>query len=173
MILYYLLPGDPKRTLNELDRTYFLKANAMNTNKVSACRWKASLSFRVLRGQFKKCVLSEKIVSKICKFIYFLDHSLAVQSIFWKVWKKLNSNFVLELEIWKRNRGQSFYSKQQISPRRLLIHRYVEFSQNVDSKMMAIISLKLRSPEFEIFIESGFSDGNHCLKWPCSISKDS
>ena len=58
-------------------------------------------------------------------------------------------------------------------PRRLLIHRYVEFSQSVDWKMMAIISLKMRNPGLEIFIESSFSDGNHCLKWPCSISKDS
>ena len=49
-------------------------------------------------------------------------------------------------------------------PTRLLMHRYVEFSQNVNWKMMAIISLKMRNPGFEIFIESGFSDGNHCLK---------
>ena len=48
-------------------------------------------------------------------------------------------------------------------PRRFLIYRYVEFSQNVDWKMMAIISLKRRNFGFEIFIESGFSDGNHCL----------
>ena len=58
-------------------------------------------------------------------------------------------------------------------PRGLLIHRYVEFSQSDDWKMMAIISLKMRNPGFEIFIESGFSDGNHCLKLSCSISKDS
>ena len=50
------------------------------------------------------------------------------------------------------------------SPNRLLINRYVEFSQNVDWKMMAIISVKMRNPGFEIFIEYGFSDGNHCLK---------
>ena len=49
-------------------------------------------------------------------------------------------------------------------PRQLLIHRYVEFSQNVDLNMMSIISLKMRNPGFEIFIESGFSDGSHCLK---------
>ena len=48
--------------------------------------------------------------------------------------------------------------------RRLLIHRYVEFSQNVDWKMMVIISVKMRNSGFEIFFESGFSDGNHCLK---------
>ena len=48
-------------------------------------------------------------------------------------------------------------------PRRLLIHRYVEFSQNV-WKVMAIISLKMRSPGFEIFFESGFSDGKDFLK---------
>ena len=29
---------------------------------------------------------------------------------------------------------------------------------------MMVISLKMRDPGFEIFIESGFSDGNHCLK---------
>ena len=49
-------------------------------------------------------------------------------------------------------------------PRQLLIHRYVEFSQNVDWNMTSIISLKMKNPGFEIFIESGFSDGNHCLK---------
>ena len=58
-------------------------------------------------------------------------------------------------------------------PRRLLIHCYVEFSQNVDWKVIAMISLKMRNPGFEIFFRSGFSDGNHCLKLPCSISKDS
>ena len=49
-------------------------------------------------------------------------------------------------------------------PRKLLIHRYVEFSQNVDWRMIMIISFKMRNPGFEIFIESDFSDGNHCLK---------
>ena len=44
-------------------------------------------------------------------------------------------------------------------PRRLLIHRYGEFSQNVDWKMMAIISRKMRNPGFEIFTESGFPMG--------------
>ena len=48
-------------------------------------------------------------------------------------------------------------------PIRLLIHRYVEFSQNVDLKMMPIISLKMRNHGFKIFIEAGFSDGNLCL----------
>ena len=47
---------------------------------------------------------------------------------------------------------------------RLLIHRYVEFSQNVDWIVMAIISLKMRNPGFEFFFESGFSDGNNFLK---------
>ena len=46
-------------------------------------------------------------------------------------------------------------------PRRLLMHRYVEFSQNVNWKMMVIISLKMRNSGFEIFIESGFLDGYH------------
>ena len=67
-----------------------------------------------------------------------------------------------------RNRDQT-----KNFPRRLLILRYVEFSQNVDWKMMVIISLKMRNPGFEIFIESGFSAGNLCLKRPWSISKDS
>ena len=49
-------------------------------------------------------------------------------------------------------------------PRQLLVHRYVEFSQNVDWNTMAIISLKVRNPGFEIFVESDFSDGSHCLK---------
>ena len=58
----------------------------------------------------------------------------------------------------------SIIFQTKIFPRRLLIHRYVEFSQNDDWKMMVIISLKTRNPEFEIFFESGFSDGNNCLK---------
>ena len=62
-----------------------------------------------------------------------------------------------------RNRGQSFFARKKI-PRRLLIHRNVEISQNVDWTMMAIMSLKIRNPGFEISIESGFSDGNHCLQ---------
>ena len=62
-----------------------------------------------------------------------------------------------------RSRDQSF-CKQKNSPDDNRIHRYVEFSQNVDWKMMAIVSLKMRNPGFEIFFESGFSDGNHCLK---------
>ena len=37
---------------------------------------------------------------------------------------------------------------------------------------MVIISLKLQNPKFEVFFQSGFSDGNHCLEWPCSISED-
>ena len=58
--------------------------------------------------------------------------------------------------------------------RRLLImQRYLEFSENVDWKMLVIILLEMRNSEFEIFFESGFSDRNHCLKLPCSISEDS
>ena len=49
-------------------------------------------------------------------------------------------------------------------PRRLLIHRYVEFSQIVYWKVMAVVSLKMRNPGLEIFFESGFTDGNHFLK---------
>ena len=36
-------------------------------------------------------------------------------------------------------------------PRRIQSHRYVEFLQNVDWKMMAIISLKMGDPKSEIF----------------------
>ena len=50
------------------------------------------------------------------------------------------------------------------SPKRLHIHSYVEFSRSVDWKMMAIISLKMKNLGFEIFLESGFLDGNHCLR---------
>ena len=53
------------------------------------------------------------------------------------------------------------------------MYRNVEISQDVDWKMMANILLKMRNPGFEIFFESGFSVGNHCLKQSCSISKDS
>ena len=49
-------------------------------------------------------------------------------------------------------------------PRKLLIYHYVKFSQNVDWNMMSIISLKMRNPGFEVFIESGLLDGSHCLK---------
>ena len=41
-------------------------------------------------------------------------------------------------------------------PRRLLMHRYVEFSQNVNWKMMVIISPEMRNPGCKIFIEFGF-----------------
>ena len=47
--------------------------------------------------------------------------------------------------------------------RQMLIQRYVEFSQDVDWNMLSIISLKMRNPGFEIFFQSGFSDGSHCL----------
>ena len=49
-------------------------------------------------------------------------------------------------------------------PRRLQIHRYVEFSQNVGWKLVAMISLKMRKLGFEMFFESDFSNGNHCFK---------
>ena len=149
----------------------------MKTNKVSACSWKAKLSFEMLHGQFKIYILSEKAVSKIWKFIHFLDHSFAFQSIFWKVnflesLKK--SEFQINSDAWSLNEEQwSIILQTKNFPRRLLIHRYVEFSQNVDWKMIVIISLKMRNPGFENFFESGFSYGNHCLKWWCSISKDS
>ena len=61
----------------------------------------------------------------------------------------LNSKFALE--------HKSF-------PIRLQIRRYAEFSENVDQKMRAMISLKMRNPGFIIFFESGFSDENHCVK---------
>ena len=50
------------------------------------------------------------------------------------------------------------------SPRQLQIRPCFEFSQDVDWKMMAIISLTVRNPGFEIFFDSGFSYGNHNLK---------
>ena len=40
-------------------------------------------------------------------------------------------------------------------PRQLQIPRYADLSQNFDWKMMVIISLKMRNPAFEIFIELG------------------
>ena len=53
------------------------------------------------------------------------------------------------------------------------IHRCIEFSQNVGWKMMVIIALEKMNLDFEIFFESGFLEGNHFLKWPCSIYNDS
>ena len=47
-------------------------------------------------------------------------------------------------------------TKQFPQTTRLLIHRYVEFSQNVGWKVMVIISLKIRNLGFESFPESGF-----------------
>ena len=41
-------------------------------------------------------------------------------------------------------------------PSRLLMHRYVEFSLNVNWQMMVIISFKMRNPGLKIFIKSGF-----------------
>ena len=60
-----------------------IAANVMKTNRnrYEDKQGMAPLSFEMLLGQFKICVLSEKI----WKFIDFSDHSLAFQSIFWKV----------------------------------------------------------------------------------------
>ena len=44
--------------------------------------------------------------------------------------------------------------------RQLLIHHNVDISQNVNWRVMVIISLKMRNPECESFFESGFSVGN-------------
>ena len=41
-------------------------------------------------------------------------------------------------------------------PTQPLIHRYVDFSQNVDWNIMSIIPLKMRNHGLEIYIESGF-----------------
>ena len=41
-------------------------------------------------------------------------------------------------------------------PTRLQIHSCVEFSQNVDQRMLAIISLKVRNPGIEVMSGSGF-----------------
>ena len=75
------------------------------------------------------------------------------------------SEFQLCFGTWNLNEEQrSIILQTKNFPRRPLIHRYVEFSQNVDWKMMAIFSLKMRNSGFEIFIESGFSDGDIFLK---------
>ena len=37
----------------------------------------------------------------------------------------------------------------------------VKFSQNIDWKIIAIISLQMRNLGFKIFLKSGFLDGNH------------
>ena len=42
------------------------------------------------------------------------------------------------------------------SSRRIRFHRYIEPSQNVDWKIMAIISLQMRNPGYKLFFESGF-----------------
>ena len=66
-----------------------------------------------------------------------------------------------------RNLNEEFRSlilQTKNFPRRLPLHRYVEFSQNVNWKMMVIISLKMGNLGFKIVIESCFSDGNHCSK---------
>ena len=47
---------------------------------------------------------------------------------------------------------KSIILKTKNFPMRFLIHRYVEFSQNIDWKVMAIISLKMRNPGFKIFL---------------------
>ena len=134
--------GWPKKNFTSYKISHiFLKAKFTNKNKVSACSWKAPLSFEMLLGQFKICLLSEKAISKILKFIHFSDHSLAFQ-----VWKKLNSNLLWSMKFEWGTEVNNFANKNFL--RQLLIHRYFEFSSNVDWKMMVIISLKMRNPGF-------------------------
>ena len=78
----------------------------MNTNKVSACTWKALLFFEMLIIRFKVCLPSEKNRSKIWQFIHFSDRSHVFQSMFWKMWKRWIQNFLCSK---KSERGIEVY----------------------------------------------------------------
>ena len=91
----------------------------MKTNEVSACSWKAPLSFEMLLGQFKICLLSKKAVLKIRKFIHFSDYTLAFQSIFYESAKK--AEFQICFGAWNLNEEQTLIILQKNSP--VLIHR--------------------------------------------------
>ena len=65
--------------------------------------------------------------------------------------------FKLCFGAWNLNEEfRSLILQTKIFSRRLLMHRYVEFSQNVIWKMIEIILLKMGNLGFKIFIESGF-----------------
>ena len=76
--------------------------------------------------------------------------------------KALNFQFTMEHEIRTRSRYQSF-CKQNVS---LDDFKSIDTLSlhNIDWKMMAITSLKMRNLGFRICLESGFSDGSHCLR---------
>ena len=108
----------------------------------------------MLLGLFKKCVLSENSFKNM-EIHSFRGPFLRFPVHFVESAKK--AEFQTSFGASTLNEEQRSITLQTKNfPTRLLIHRYVEFSQNVDWKMMAIISLKLRNPGFKIFIESGF-----------------
>ena len=92
--------------------------------------------------------------------------SRTIPSLFSPFFGKCAKRLILNL-LW----SMKFESGTEINhfanknfPKQLLIHRYVEFSKNVDWNMMSIISLKMNKSRIRNFIESDFSDGNNCLK---------
>ena len=91
----------------------FLKANVLKTDKVSACSWKAPLSFEMFLGQFKICVLSEGTVSEKRKFVHFSDHCLGFESIFRKVWKTLNFSFALQHRAARIIKNSTLYTSSR------------------------------------------------------------
>ena len=108
----------------------------------------------MLLGQFKVCLLSDKTVSKIWKFIHFSDCSLVSEAMFGRCEKT-------EFEVCLSARNLNVERKSIILQsknflRRLPIHRFVEFSRNIGCNMVETISLKMRNLGFELFFESGF-----------------
>ena len=51
----------------------------------------------------------------------------------------------------------------KISPHKIKSIATLSF-HNILTEMTVIISLKMSKTTIQIFFESGFSDGNHCLK---------
>ena len=68
-------------------------------NKVTAYSWRAQLSSEMWLGEFKECLLSEEMASKIWKFLLFSGLFLRCLVDVLEDVKKLHPKFGLEKEI--------------------------------------------------------------------------
>ena len=136
----------------------------LNTNKVSACSWRDQLPFEMLLGQCKVCLLSEKDSWQYGSlFIHLSDYSLAFLSIFWQMRKNPNSKFTLNEE------HRSIILRTKYPPEDFKSIAVLSFRKMLTRKWWRLFHPKWRIQDSK-FLKSGFSDGNHCLNWSCSIS---
>ena len=114
----------------------------------------AQLSLELLLGQFKVCILAENNTVSTYGESFISRTTCSFSSRYFGICGK--AEFLICLAARMRNRDQSFLNKDL--SRRLQIYDYIDFSQNVDWKMVSIISPKMRDLGFEIFFENAFSD---------------